>query len=600
MRKVRKLPPELVALIAAGEVVESPLSVVKELIENSIDAGATRIDVKVLDGGARLIEVSDNGSGIEPEDLPLVIERYTTSKVSSRGDLSAVRTLGFRGEALYAISRVSLITISSRAKGYEQGYKLVAKGGEVRTIEPLAMPVGTTVRVEDLFYNLPVRRRGLGEPRQENLKIRAFLKRLALVTDAGLSLKIDGRLVFRTYPNEDALSKLYKLFSIPIQECAVIKSDEVLGLSFTGYLALPPFMSREPSELVISVNGRLVSPREVLEAVKIAYQKMFPKAQGYPKGYVSLRLPPEEVDVNIHPRKLEVRFLKPVMVRTFILTTLERELKHYVNQVTDSLNAVKSVRRVRAESSKVIEKPADRRKRVVTSTVNVPGKGKVSHGSGRVRRSSSPEGRSQLKQLKVESWENSLRAHPENSWFTTEFGELIVLIDDVYIAVFSDSLYIIDKHALHEKILFLDYLSQLEGGTISVQRLVIPVFLKLDEDYLRKAIDRRQELSKYGWEYEVREDGVNIYGVPVGIMGILTEENFKAVLNALPGEGIVEVLANLACRAATRAGTKLEHEEALKLWRTFRERENELSRCPHGRPAVVKLDRYALDKLFGR
>jgi len=330
--RIKRLPEELARLIAAGEVVESPLSVVKELVENSLDANATRIEVRVLEGGLRLIEVRDNGIGIPREDLPLAVQRYATSKIETPEDLLRIRSYGFRGEALFAISQVSKLTIESRYKGEESGSKIVVHNGQIVEIGTSNIVSGTSVKVEMLLASYPGRRKAIRVKTEEN-KIRDFLKRLALGVSAGIKLIINGKEAFSTLPNEPLPNKMKKLWGWSIKDMARIFKEE-FQLSFDAYLSLPPVAHRDSSKLITFVNHRLVSPPEILESVRIAYDKIF-HLDGFPHGVIFLSLPPNEVDFNVHPRKLEVRFLKPIMVRGFISKLLEEELPKYSENVSE-------------------------------------------------------------------------------------------------------------------------------------------------------------------------------------------------------------------------------------------------------------------------
>lgn len=328
--RINKLSAELANQIAAGEVIERPASVVKELLENAIDSGANRIDVEIDKGGKRLIRIRDNGCGIHEDDMPLVLARHATSKIRSFDDLSSILSLGFRGEALASIASVSHLTLSSRMPGHPSAWKAEAHGSEqeVKVIQT-AHGDGTTVEIRDLFYNTPARRHFLRSDKTEFAQIEDTVKRLAFSRfDVGICLRHDHRLIFDLKPTHDMRGKeqrVGKLFGITFLKNSVYIEADVRGLQLCGWLGMPSFTRSQTDLQALYVNGRIVKDKVLNHAVRSSYENLVPEGR-YPTFILFLNIDPSEVDVNVHPTKHEVRFRQTRLIHDFIVSALKDAL----------------------------------------------------------------------------------------------------------------------------------------------------------------------------------------------------------------------------------------------------------------------------------
>ncbi len=340
---IRQLPPNLVNRIAAGEVVERPASVVKELIENGIDAGATRIDVVAAGGGLGLIRVADDGSGIDRGELALAVERHATSKLADDG-LSSIMTLGFRGEALPSIGAVARLTIKSRARGAERGYEIAVEGGQKSEVKPAAIPSGTSVEVRDLFYATPARLKFMKSERAENIAIADVVKRLALATpEIGFTLTMGDRTTLRLEPcaggvTEHRLARLGRILGDEFVSDALPLHAERDGIAVAGFCGLPTLNRPSAAGQYLVVNGRPVRDKLLQGAVRAAYGDLVPHGR-YPMLALFLTLPPEEVDVNVHPAKTELRFRDTQTVRALIVAALSGALARAGHRASASLSS---------------------------------------------------------------------------------------------------------------------------------------------------------------------------------------------------------------------------------------------------------------------
>ncbi len=590
MSRVKRLPPEVRNLIAAGEVVESPLSVVKELVENSLDAGASKVKVKILNGGLDLIEVVDDGVGIPSEDLPLVVERYTTSKIDSKDDLLNISTYGFRGEALYAISQVSTLTIESKSRGEEIGSYVKVQNGRLISKGISQISRGTIVRVEKLFANYPARRKSI-KPRVEESKIKDFLRKLALGVSAGITLEIGNRKIFSSYPNEPITSKLRNLWNWSPEKLATLKREEH-NLELEAYLSIPPDLHKDSNKLVIFINGRLVSPPEVLEGVKIGYLKAFQREGLYPHGVLFLKLPPDEVDVNVHPRKLEVRFYKPIMVRTFITKTLEEELRKFSVSVSQSYTrkSTSISSPLKGRTSKPLSSPKSLDKIVSDQRKQAS-----------FKKSSDTKPPGVISQRELVPQPLPQIASPGLRW-GIQGDELLVILREPFIALLREGeVILIDQHAAHEKLIYLELKEMIDKlGSLPSQRLFLPLEVELPSDLLEIAIEEKENLKRFGFEYSYSEGKLVIKSLPKGLGNLSGEEEWAKLLKAGPEERLYHIASNIACKSAIKGNDSLTIEEAFNLWFKLKERLEDVALCPHGRPAVIRMDYDILLKMFER
>jgi DNA mismatch repair protein MutL len=591
MGKIRVLEPRVVSKIAAGEVIERPASVVKELVENSLDAGASRIEVSIEKGGLAKITVADDGEGMDPDDLQLAIRRHTTSKIATEEDLERITTLGFRGEALASIVEVSRVTITSRARGREEAVRLEVAGGEVLALEPCGRAPGTTVEVSELFYNTPARRKYLRSEQAEGYHILRTMKRFVLAQrGVHFDLTSDGRSVLEAPAQRDLRERLALLYGPEFARRLIEVQSEGNLIRVSGLIALPEEGRADRQDQFIFVNGRYVRDQAVSFALARAYEGLV-KGGKFPPVFLFIELSPELVDVNVHPRKEEVRFTDPRLVQAEVKRAVEAGLlsRQIVPKLGEArpgpgAKATKAIRPGRGRGQLALRKPLagqplglDLRKELAASA----------HRPG-------PE-------LPAQSGE----ARP--TW------KILGQLHNTYILVQTEEgLELIDQHVAHEQVLYERFLAQLQEGEIPRQRLLIPLALELPREEAELLAAHRELLEeRLGIGLEPFGGGSFIIrDWPQVLAERLTKERAREALEKVSrlleageepefAEFVEEVAAELACAAAITKNTPLSPEEMEGLVRQLQALENPY-RCPHGRPIVVKYTLEDLERRFSR
>jgi DNA mismatch repair protein MutL len=591
MGKIRVLEPRVVSKIAAGEVIERPASVVKELVENSLDAGASRIEVSIEKGGLAKITVADDGEGMDPDDLQLAIRRHTTSKIATEEDLERITTLGFRGEALASIVEVSRVTITTRARGREEAVRLEVAGGEVLALEPCGRAPGTTVEVSELFYNTPARRKYLRSEQAEGYHILRTMKRFVLAQrGVHFALTSDGRSVLEAPAQRDLRERLALLYGPEFARRLIEVQSEGNLIRVSGLIALPEEGRADRQDQFIFVNGRYVRDQAVSFALARAYEGLV-KGGKFPPVFLFIELSPELVDVNVHPRKEEVRFTDPRLVQAEVKRAVEAGLlsRQIVPKLGEArpgpgAKATKAIRPGRGRGQLALRKPLagqplglDLRKELAASA----------HRPG-------PE-------LPAQSGE----ARP--TW------KILGQLHNTYILVQTEEgLELIDQHVAHEQVLYERFLAQLQEGEIPRQRLLIPLALELPREEAELLAAHRELLEeRLGIGLEPFGGGSFIIrDWPQVLAERLTKERAREALEKVSrlleageepefAEFVEEVAAELACAAAITKNTPLSPEEMEGLVRQLQALENPY-RCPHGRPIVVKYTLEDLERRFSR
>ncbi|MGQ9478116.1 MAG: DNA mismatch repair endonuclease MutL [Candidatus Bipolaricaulia bacterium] len=591
MGKIRVLEPHIVSKIAAGEVIERPASVVKELVENSLDAGARRIEVSIESGGLAKIAVSDDGEGMAPEDLQLAIKRHTTSKIATEQDLERITTLGFRGEALASIVEVAKVTITTRARESEEAVRLEVAGGEVLSFEPCGRGPGTTVEVRELFYNLPARRKYLRSEQTEGYHILRAMKRFVLAQrEVHFSLTSDGRVTLEAPAQRDLREQLALLYGPEFARRLIEVHTEGDSIKVSGLIALPDEARAGRQDQFIFVNGRYVRDQAVNYAIARAYEGLV-KGGKFPPIFLFIEISPELVDVNVHPRKEEVRFADARLVQAEVKRAIEAGLLS--RQVIPKLEEAGP--RARAE---------------------VPHRRGVPRGRFSLRgpvASHQPLGLD-LKRELAELELAARRLEPEEakpSW------KILGQLHNTYILVQTEEgLELIDQHVAHEQVLYERFMIQLREGEIPRQRLLIPLTIELsreEADLLATHLDLLDRRLGIGLEPfgAARQGGSLILREwPQVLAERLTKERAEEALGKITrlleageepefGELVEEVAAELACAAALTKNTPLSLEEMESLVRQLQGLRNPY-RCPHGRPIVVKYTLEDLERRFSR
>jgi|SRR5690554_56394 len=615
MAKIKLLSPRLANQISAGEVVERPSSVIKELLENSLDAGATRLDVEIEDGGIKLMRVRDNGSGVDKEDLAMALSRHATSKITDLDDLEAVATLGFRGEALASISSVARLALTSATDDSGAGWQVMAEGRDMQAeLAPAAHPRGATVEVRDLFFNTPARRKFLRTEKTEYNHLEDVIKRLALSRfDVTFTLRHNGRAIHNWQPSKGQAEHERRVAQVcgpAFMDSAVHLDIERAGMRLWGWVALPTFSRSQADLQHFYVNGRTIRDKLVSHAVRQAYQDVLYQGR-HPAYVLYLEIDPATVDVNVHPTKHEVRFRDGRTVHNFIYSSLH----HALAEIT----------------------PAALLERDSGALATAPGS-----GAGQMSEQSamSLSGRPPLGQPRPEGdWRASyfpaamgeaaagqLETPTAGGAYATAGPQRLADIDDSHgeipplgfaiaqlkgifiLAENAQGLIIVDMHAAHERITYERMKTAFANGRIQAQPLLVPVTLAVSEKEAACAEDHPDTFASLGFELQrAGPESLLIRQIPSILHGAKVDQLVRDVLSDLIehgaserlGQRVNEILSTMACHGSVRANRRLTIPEMNALLRDMEATERS-GQCNHGRPtwALQTLDQ--LDKLFMR
>ncbi len=599
MPLIRRLPENLVNRIAAGEVVERPSSALKELVENAIDAGATRIAVKLVEGGLTSLEVTDDGCGMSPDEMALALERHATSKLPDEA-IEQVATLGFRGEALPSIASVARFTIESRPAGAEQGWKRVVDHGEIAAEGPTALPPGTRVRVENLFGKIPARRKFLRTARSEYAACKDVVVRLAMARpDVAISFDHGERRIFALQGGEGLANRVAQLIARELKDNGVAIDMDRGEMRLTGIAGLPTYNRGVADHQYLFVNGRPVKDRLLTGAVRGAYADMLARDR-HAVLALFLDLPAEEVDVNVHPAKTEVRFRDAQGVRGFIVSGLRRALATGDKRSAQSPDAGAMARwqqePVREEPPPALRSIFEGRDWSAPAT-GVAEPGRAWH-AGEGGTMAEPRGRAE----EAVPADTSAADYP--------LGIARGQVANTYIvAEAQDGLVLVDQHAAHER-LVLERLraAGAEEAVARSQALLIPEVVELDETSCDRLEEAAPKLAEHGLALErFGPSAMLVRSLPHAIARTDPEKLLRDIdddlaLNGealLLGEKLDLVLATMACHGSVRAGRVLRVDEMNALLREM-ERTPRSGQCNHGRPTWVKLSMEDVEKLFGR
>jgi DNA mismatch repair protein MutL len=593
---IRVLPGELVDQIAAGEVIERPASVVKELIENSLDAGASRIEIDIERGGTGLVRVRDDGRGIEAQELPLAVARHATSKITSLEDLEAVTTLGFRGEALPSIGSVSRLRILSRNASADRGAEIAIAGGGEPQLRPAAHPTGTTVEVRDLFFNVPARRKFVKSDATELGHIARLVERLALSRfDVSFRLRQGARVILEA-PALDGdgteLSRLAKVLGADFAAGAVAVSHAAGPVMLSGWAGLPTRSRAQPDQQFWFVNGRSVRDRLLMNAVRLAYRDVLYHGR-HPAYVLYLTLDPKLVDVNAHPGKLEVRFRDARQIHEFVFRALERALA----ETSPEASAVPAASGWRGSPPSANEPLA---------FAGAPGEVRAP-GLPLYSPSRDPWA---IAALVAEAPAGS--AAPPAPSLTDEahpLGTAIAQLHGVYILAQTEGgLVLVDMHAAHERVLYEKLKADRAQGPVPSQLLLEPLTVELKPHELEMLLEQREEWARAGFDIDaLTQTHLALRRVPAFLPTAEIPRIVKALVHDLTLdadthhlEGAADrVLGTLACRSAIHAHRKLTLPEMNALLRQMEETER-ANQCNHGRPTWTRLTLQQLDQLFLR
>lgn len=577
--KIQILDEAVANKIAAGEVIERPAAVVKELLENAVDAGASQISIEIEESGSKLIKVTDNGCGMIKQDVVLALERHATSKIRSADDLFRIHTLGFRGEAMPSIAAVSLLEITTKTKDDLSGTYLKAVGGEIKEIKAAGCPDGTSVTVRDLFFNTPARLKYLRSGATEMGHIIDLVNRISLAyPDLSLRLTHNGRQVLFSSGSGSLEEVIFNVFGKQMAENMLPVNTASERITLTGYVGKPVNYKSNRSGMIFFVNGRYIKDRLISRAVEEAF-KGYMLTRKYPVVVLNFTIEPETIDVNVHPTKTEIRFSEEKELYTLTYQTVSQAIKR-----SSLIPEIEIAEREKPEISLSEEKPPSFTRPKEAEAVREPVREyrQISFASP-----AEPE-------IKEESVKQ--REFPEFKVIGQLFNTYIVLEA-------ADRMYLLDQHAAHERILYEKF-SQNKESKQEVQALLLPVNLELtlkENELWQKA---GQKIMEYGFIIEpFGEKSYLIRGIPQGMQ----EKDALAVIHDLLELDIAEwskdkrqkALAVMACRTAIKAGDALTEQEMEELLEQLKKADNPYT-CPHGRPTIIDFSQKDIEGYFKR
>jgi DNA mismatch repair protein MutL len=611
---IRQLSPETINRIAAGEVVERPASVVKELVENAIDAGARDIDVVTAGGGLSLIRVTDDGCGMSADDLALAVERHATSKLAEE-DLFNIKTMGFRGEALPSIGSIARLEILSRAKGAKEAFGIVVDRGAKHDVKPAALNRGTLIEVRDLFSATPARLKFMKTERSENLAISETVRRLAMAHPEIAFTLTTGERAGLKMPRSDAgpdglLSRLGRIMGRDFMTDALPVRGEREGVTVSGFAGLPTLNRPDTAQQFLFVNGRPVRDKLLVGAVRAAYGDLVPRGR-HPLLALFVDLDPREVDVNVHPAKIEVRFRDNALVRGLIIGALRfalDEAGHRASAHNGSLGLELMQAGGGDFPSPSWGGAAGRGSRDASGSV-IPPSPSLPHKAG----GSPIPGLAEAMQAPYAGRPvpaNPLRPVSDDTKTPSPpLGVARAQVHDTYIVSQThNSVVIVDQHAAHERLVYERMKKALANGGVVRQGLLIPVVVEVGEGEADALAERSHEIAELGLALEPFGDGAVIVRETPALLGNCDVEGLVKDLAAdllEDGEGrslqdrLESVCSRMACHGSVRAGRKLSGEEMNALLREM-EATPYSGQCNHGRPTWVELKLTDIEKLFGR
>ena len=588
---IRQLDEATANRIAAGEVVERPASAVKELVENALDAGATRITIDIEAGGKRLIRVSDNGWGMTPEDLPLALSRHATSKIDG-SDLLAINSFGFRGEALPSLGAVGRLTITSRAEGAD-GAVIAVTGGKVTQPRPAAANQGTVVELRDLFFATPARLKFLRTDRAEAQAVADVIRRLAMAEPfVGFHLTADGRDVFRADAEQGELfgayqTRLTRVMGVDFIDNTLPIDAERDGLTLTGFAALPTFSRGAAVAQHVYVNGRPVRDKLLTGALKAGYMDVLAPGR-HPAAVLYLACDPQLVDVNVHPAKAEVRFRDPQAARGLVVSALRHALAHAGHRASSTVGDA-TLQAFRPEPAPQSWRPDTPSSASIRAALDLQ----------------SPfldSGFSEAPSARYESVQ-------DETPISAPLGAARAQIHENYIiAQTDDGLIVVDQHAAHERLVYERLKAQAATRAIPAQAMLIPDIVELTEADASRILSIADELAEMGLVIEPFGPGaIAIRETPAMLARLNTKALINDILDDLADQGTSDrlrarldaVLSSMACHGSIRSGRRMSADEMNALLREM-ERTPRSGQCNHGRPTWVKLRLTDIERLFGR
>ncbi|MBT4011416.1 MAG: DNA mismatch repair endonuclease MutL [Planctomycetaceae bacterium] len=611
MPRIEQLSTSIINKIAAGEVIERPASAVKELIENAVDAGATRVDVTIEEGGSRLIRVVDDGHGIAADQMELAIASHATSKIRSADDLFCVRTLGFRGEALASISEVSQMTLRSRTADEEVGNIFEISGGQRSNLRPTGCPTGTLVEVRNLFFNTPVRRKYLKTVQTEMGHITEAFTRIALVyCDIHFSIKHNGRLIHDLPAVDNWKDRIAHFFGRDLAQGLIWVESEIDDVVISGYVADPTFFRSHTRMQFLFLNGRHIRDRSLQHALGESYRGLLIHGR-YPIAFLKMDMPAEMVDVNVHPTKLEVRFQDSRKMYSQVLSTIRN--KFLATDLTARIreSGQGDEQAVPTELASETNPQFNFNAAPATSDVwGIGGRSPQMPDSFRqaleptnITSATLTEQPSDRSQVPSETLDGRVvfNSAERSSWGIQVQNRYIITEDE-------RGMLVIDQHALHERILYEQIREKVLAGELEIQRLLVPEPVTLASAECALVLEQQDQLQQLGLEVEAfGGDTVLVSSYPAMLRRVRIEELLRSVIEIMIVDGeqldkrdlLDELMHMMSCKGAVKAGDSLTSDEIESLleWRALCQ---DSHHCPHGRPTSLVFTQAELDKRFQR
>ena len=621
LKRIKKLPAHLINRIAAGEVVERPASALKEIMENSVDAKSDRIIVELVEGGVKQIKVTDNGSGIHQDDIPLTIEQHATSKITVEDDLYNIQTLGFRGEGLASIAAVSNFVLASKIEANSHGYAISSNFGVINPVAPKALNNGTIVEVGDLYHNIPARKKFMKSETTEYAHCKAIFERIALsYPEVSFELSNNSKNIYKI-GKQTLIERIASLFGedynhhyFEILECG--------NYNLSGYVYHPSYLSGNKTIQYFYVNGRYVRDKVIQNAIKQGFSGVL-HHEHQPQYVLFLEVNPTDVDVNVHPTKSEVRFRESGSVHSFISSSIKKALGNDIHRANleQTITNTRNTELPATFESNYTPKafggggfPHNDWKQDDSRAIRewLPPRGELRSSADN---SQFVESRNEVRSasrielgVRVELFSEEGNSHLNST--NPMLGFAIAQLHGVYIlSQTTDGLIVVDMHAAHERILLEKLKTQLNHQEVSSQNLLMPVVVKLDEILFDSATEHKDTLSKLGFSitYELNATEIQVESVPVLFNASNIEQMVKDVINELNkygnsnvlAEHQEEILSTMACHTAVRANHQLNIAEMNAILRDM-EQTLRSNYCNHGRPTWFKLSMNELDAMFMR
>lgn len=591
-KTIQKLPDNLINQIAAGEVIERPASVIKELLENSIDATASIISIDIEKGGIQRIQIRDNGTGINKDQLSIALTRHATSKISSLEDLQNIHSLGFRGEALPSIASISRLSITSNTEPTNQGWTLQTEGGTPgQSVKPAAHAKGTTIEVNDIFYNTPARRKFLRTEKTEYSHCEQIIKRLALSNfHISFTLRHNQKTIY-TLPSsqsiEDKVKRLEKIIGTPFVENAIYVERSHDNMKLHGWVAAPTFSRSQPDMQYQYVNQRHIRDKTIAHAIKLAYQDVLYHGR-HPAYVLFLEVAPDTVDVNAHPAKHEVRFHNTRSIHDFVRQTIKQALSELRPASIDTKNLNKLI-------------PENQSSPTLQTYINT----------------NTPSANTQFKSLYSSAVAEPRAIYDSQSYQQPQtqeqeiplLGYAIAQLHGVYILSQNQSgLVLVDMHAAHERVVYEKLKRTQSSEEISRQQLLVPLKIVVTEQEATQADDYQDVFNSFGFEIDrIGDTSLSVRSIPTILTNVDIPELIRDIfadlqknkLSTRVEESRNEILSSIACHGSIRANRSMTLHEMNALLRSMEETERS-NQCNHGRPTWIQLSINDLDKLFLR